>query len=66
MYVHKNFQIKSMKVSSNSVDIYLLCQLEAACLGLRFNYRLRPQLIINDQKLPTFIIYHCSQHMSNI
>ena len=46
--------------------MYLLSQLEASCLGFRFNYRLRPQLIINDQELPTFIIYHSFQHMSNI
>ena len=48
------------------INIYLLSQLEAACLGFRFNYRLRPQLIINDQELPTFIINHSFQHMSNI
>ena len=64
----KNFQIKvsGKFLLSLWIYIYLLYQLEAACLGLRFNYRLRPQLIINDQELPTFIIYHCFQHMSNI
>ena len=59
---------KNHKYKKVSLDkyIYLLSQLEASCLGFRFNYRLRPQLIINDQELPTFIIYHSFQHMSNI